>query len=67
MIKKTKSKIKKNPKIGLALGGGTVRGMAFIGILKVFQEEGIKNCETMHIEIESNVLTGKFRGKEVDL
>ncbi len=42
MIRKRKSKIKKNLKIGLALGGGTVRGMAFIGILKVLQEEGIK-------------------------
>ena len=33
---------KSKPKIGLALGGGTVRGLAFIGILKVLEEEGIK-------------------------
>ena len=30
------------PKIGLALGGGTVRGLAFIGILKVLEDEGIE-------------------------
>lgn len=29
------------PRIGLALGGGFARGMAHIGILKVFEEEGI--------------------------
>ncbi|GAC1643767.1 MAG: hypothetical protein NVS9B15_00440 [Acidobacteriaceae bacterium] len=29
------------PKIGLALGGGFARGMAHIGVLKVFEEEGI--------------------------
>ncbi|MBI2136436.1 patatin-like phospholipase family protein [Candidatus Woesearchaeota archaeon] len=35
-------KSEKKPKIGLALGGGTVRGLAFIGILKVLEKEGIK-------------------------
>jgi NTE family protein len=29
------------PKIGLALGGGFARGLAHIGVLKVFEEEGI--------------------------
>lgn len=29
------------PRVGLALGGGFARGMAHIGVLKVFQEEGI--------------------------
>src|SRR5438132_738861 len=29
------------PKIGLALGGGFARGMAHIGVLKVFEEEKI--------------------------
>jgi NTE family protein len=29
------------PRIGLALGGGFARGLAHIGILKVFEEEGI--------------------------
>ncbi|RMG31024.1 MAG: hypothetical protein D6732_15400, partial [Methanobacteriota archaeon] len=29
------------PKIGLALGGGGVRGMAHVGVLSVFQKEGI--------------------------
>ena len=31
----------KRPKIGIALGGGFARGMAHIGILKVFEEEDI--------------------------
>ena len=31
-----------NPKIGLALGGGAFRGVAHIGVLKVFEENGIK-------------------------
>lgn len=29
------------PKIGLALGSGGARGFAHIGVLKVFEEEGI--------------------------
>src|SRR5215467_8590957 len=29
------------PKLGLALGGGFARGLAHIGVLKVFEEEGI--------------------------
>lgn len=29
------------PKIGLALGGGGVRGLAHIGVLRVFVEAGI--------------------------
>jgi len=29
------------PRIGLALGGGFARGLAHVGILKVFEEEGI--------------------------
>jgi NTE family protein len=33
---------KNNKKIGLALGGGGAKGLAHIGILKVFQQEGIK-------------------------
>jgi len=32
---------KPKPKIGLALGGGFARGMAHIGVLKVFEEENI--------------------------
>jgi NTE family protein len=31
----------KQPSIGIALGGGFARGMAHIGVLKVFEEEGI--------------------------
>jgi NTE family protein len=31
----------KTPKIGIALGGGFARGLAHIGVLKVFEEEGI--------------------------
>lgn len=30
------------PKIGLALGGGGARGSAHVGVLKVFEKEGIK-------------------------
>lgn len=32
---------KPRPKIGLALGGGFARGLAHIGVIKVFEEEGI--------------------------
>lgn len=32
---------KKRPKIGLALGGGGTRGAAHIGVLRVFEKEGI--------------------------
>ena len=28
--------------LGLALGGGTYRGVAHLGVLKVFEEEGLK-------------------------
>src|SRR5215472_1413738 len=31
----------RRPKIGLALGGGFARGLAHIGVLKVFEEEQI--------------------------
>jgi NTE family protein len=31
----------KKPKVGLALGGGAARGMAHIGVLEVFEREGI--------------------------
>ncbi|NLA27704.1 MAG: patatin-like phospholipase family protein [Firmicutes bacterium] len=34
--------MKKNPKIGLALGGGLARGLAHIGAIRVLQEKGIK-------------------------
>jgi len=38
----TPARITKQPKIGIALGGGFARGMAHVGILKVLEEEGIK-------------------------
>jgi NTE family protein len=31
----------KRPKVGLAFGGGFARGLAHIGVLKVFEEEGL--------------------------
>jgi len=31
----------KMPRIGLALGGGSAKGLAHIGVIKVFEEEGI--------------------------
>ena len=42
--KKNKEDIKKYPKckIGLALGGGASRGLAHIGVIKAFEEAGIK-------------------------
>ena len=42
MKKRNPEKILKNLKIGLALGGGAIRGAAHLGILSVFEEEGIK-------------------------
>ena len=41
--KKQSNQIKKYPnvKIGLALGGGATRGLAHIGVIKAFEEEGI--------------------------
>ncbi len=35
-------KFLKKPKIGLALGGGSARGLAHVGVLKVLQENNIK-------------------------
>jgi NTE family protein len=42
MKKRNPENILKNLKIGLALGGGAIRGAAHLGILSVFEEEGIK-------------------------
>lgn len=43
LLRKILKKITKpgTPKIGLALGGGGVRGMAHLGVLSVFKREGI--------------------------
>lgn len=46
----------KEPKIGLALGGGGARGIAHIGALKVLEKEGIK------IDYLSGVSMGSFIG-----
>ncbi|MSU54719.1 MAG: hypothetical protein EXS48_02725 [Candidatus Staskawiczbacteria bacterium] len=63
-IKKAKeSGQEKNVKI-LAFGH---ENYMIYAIESLFQEEGIKNCETMHIEAKGDGLTGKFRGKEVNL
>jgi NTE family protein len=35
------SKVKKRPRVGLALGGGGARGAAHVGVMKVLLEEGI--------------------------
>jgi NTE family protein len=32
---------RKNPRVGLALSGGGARGLAHIGVLKVFEEQGV--------------------------
>jgi len=42
MKKRNPEKVLKNLKIGLALGGGAIRGAAHLGILSIFEEEGIK-------------------------
>ncbi|MFA5961874.1 MAG: hypothetical protein WC848_04290 [Parcubacteria group bacterium] len=36
-------------------------------IQDIFQEEGINNCETMHIEVEGENIVANFRGKEANL
>lgn len=40
--KNKEKKINKNIKLGLALGGGGARGFAHLGVLKAFDENGIK-------------------------
>src|SRR5207253_10931360 len=40
-VEKQNLKSRARPKIGLALGGGFARGVAHIGVLKVFEEERI--------------------------
>ena len=35
-------KLKKYKKIGLAFGGGGARGFSLIGVMRAFEEEGIK-------------------------
>ena len=40
--KQKPKKINKNIKLGLALGGGGARGFAHLGVLKAFDENGIK-------------------------
>lgn len=39
---KLSQSLQKRPKIGLALGGGGIRGAAHIGVLRVLEKEGIK-------------------------
>ncbi|MDO8558208.1 MAG: hypothetical protein Q7S09_03405 [bacterium] len=34
---------------------------------KTFQEEGIKNCEKIHIELKGDDIVGKFRNKEAKI
>ena len=36
-------------------------------IRNIFQEEGINNCEVLHITTDSDGITGKFRNKEAKL
>ncbi len=40
--KEKQAKINKNVRLGLALGGGGARGFAHLGVLKAFDENGIK-------------------------
>lgn len=63
-LKKVKgSDLEKNVKI-LAFGH---EGYVVHAIQNLFQEEGINNCETIHITMEGDNLVGKFRGKEANL
>ena len=34
-------RLRKAPRVGLALSGGGARGLAHIGVLKVFEEQGV--------------------------
>ncbi len=36
-------------------------------IQNIFQEEGINNCETMHVEVEGENIKAGFRGREANL
>src|SRR3954469_1638338 len=36
------SKSLRRPRLGLALSGGAARGIAHVGVIKVFEEEGIR-------------------------
>ena len=48
--------MKKNYKIGIALGGGAARGYAHVGVLKAIDELGIK------IDFISGTSIGSFIG-----
>lgn len=53
--------MQKEPKIGIALGGGGARGIAHIGVLKVLKKEGIKAALKMIPEIKEKI--AKFNNK----
>ena len=57
------SKNEKNIKI-LAFGH---ENYLMYAIQNLFKEEGINNCETLHIETDGEEIKGKFRGKEATL
>lgn len=42
LIERRKHEIPARPKVGLALGGGGFRGAAEVGVLEVFEKEGLK-------------------------
>ena len=55
-----------NTKIGLALGGGAAKGIAHIGVLKAFDEEGVKISYLSGTSIGALVAAYYAFGKSVD-
>lgn len=55
-----------NTKIGLALGGGSAKGIAHIGVLRAFEEEGVKISYLSGTSIGSLVASYYAFGKSVD-
>ncbi|PIE43771.1 MAG: patatin [Gammaproteobacteria bacterium] len=55
-----------NTSIGLALGGGAARGLAHIGVLKAFEEEGIKISYLSGTSIGALVASYYAFGKSID-
>jgi predicted acylesterase/phospholipase RssA len=61
-----KQKSKRRPRVGIALGGGTVRGLAFIGILRVLEEEGIQIDYITGVSAGAVIAAAYASGRSVD-
>ncbi len=58
--------LKKKPKIGLAFGGGGARGMSHIGVLKAFEEYGLKFDYVCGTSVGSIIGAAYASGKKWD-